>query len=145
MTFKGIDLTQIVLALVAVIGFLLQRAQAKLADASTQDAAYKRLAVIGLSMVADLWGALTEAYRQDMLDGTLDRELYKKIIEEKIEKYTSRAELEKLATAAKLPVPGIIAWLAEFAIDRIMSAHDPDNIGVPQVYPVNAPVYTDAG
>lgn len=139
MNWKGIDLTQLIAGIIAIIGALLARAQTKIAEGNAERNAWARLAVIGLAMANDLWESLTITYQQDMVDGKLDRELYTKILGDKLEKYTSKEELEKIAKAVKLPVPGILAWLAEYIIDRILAAHNPANAGVSaKQYPVTS-------
>jgi hypothetical protein len=140
MTYKGIDMTQIILAVIAIVGMLLTKAQQKLADSKAQESAYARLGVIGLAMLADLWDELSREFQLAIADGNItadERAVLRKVIEAKIEKYSSRGELQKLAEALKLPIPGIIAWFAEYAIDRLTAAHNPANSRVSEAaYPI---------
>ena len=101
---------------------------------SAATAALARLATVGMAMLGDLWASFDAEFQKRFADGKIDaedREAFRKLIDQAIDKYTSRAELEKVAQAAGLPVAGAIAWLAEWAIDRLMQARDPRNAAVP--------------
>lgn len=102
------------------------------------EAAFIRLGAVAFAMAGDLWGQLASEYQNRVADGSIDakdREAFRALIDQNIEKYTSRAELEKLAAATGLPLPGVIAWIAEWVIDRLTKANDPKIMEVPSMYP----------
>jgi hypothetical protein len=148
-TFKGFDLTPVIAGLVAVIGALLTwvsrkvaSSQAASADKSRAETAAIRLAAIGLAMVGDLWDEMSREFQLRIADGEIDaddREAFRHLVSAKIEQYTSADELKKIAEALGLPLPGIIARVAEYAIDRLTKAHDPSTPEVSaKAYPVAA-------
>jgi hypothetical protein len=151
MTFKGIDLTQIIGIVISIIGALLVKAQAKIAASSAKSAAWAQLANIGLSMVRDLWDDLSREFQARVADGVIDaadKEEFRRIVSEKVEQYTSRAELSKIASTIGLPMPGLIAWLAEFLIDRLVKAFDADTPEVADSFSVAeepSPDYASGG
>ncbi len=146
MTFKGLDLTPLLQVLIStvvpIVAGLLLRAQNKIAAANAQDAAWKRLAGIGLAIAGDLWHSLSTEFQTMIADGKIDeaeRAAIKKMVEQKLEQYTSRGEIEKIAVALGLPLPAVIAWVAEYLIDRLTKAHDPMTPDVAEgAYPVRA-------
>ncbi len=127
MTFKGIDLTPILSGLVLVVGYLLQRVTAKMAAAKEQDAAWARLANLGLAIAGDTWNVMSVEFQRAIADGEItasERELLKKVAMEQVEKYSSKTELERIAATLGLPLPAIIGWIGEWLIDRFTKAHD---------------------
>ena len=155
-TFHGFDLTPIISGLVVVVGALftwLARKVAASQDASAEksraETAGLRLAAIGLAMVGDLWNELSREFQLRIADGKIDaddREAFRTLIASRIETYTSAEELKKIAEALGLPLPGIIARVAEYVIDRLTKAHDPLTPEVSaKAYPVDpAPEGTGA-
>lgn len=128
MTFKGIDLTPILSGLVLAIGYLLQRVTAKMAAAKEQDAAWTKLANLGLAIAGDTWNAMSAEFQKAIADGKItseERAALKVIALAQVEKYTSKDELENLARTLGLPLPAIIGWVGEYLIDRFTKAHDP--------------------
>lgn len=158
-SYRGFDLGPIIAGLVTVIGALLAwvgrkiaKAQEASAEQSRAETAALRLAAIGLAMVGDLWHELSREFQLRIADGKIDaddREAFRQMVAAKIEQYTSADELKKIAEALGLPLPGIIARVAEYVIDRLTKAHDPSTPEVSaKAYPVDAavePVFTDAG
>lgn len=149
-TFKGFDLTPLIAGLVAVVGGLLawvgrriSSAQQASAELSRAETAGLRLAAIGLAMVGDLWDEMSREFQVRIADGKIDaddREAFRRLVAGKIETYTSADELKKIAEALGLPLPGIIARVAEYVIDRLTKAHDPVVLEVSDLaYPVKAP------
>lgn len=156
-TIRGFDLTPIIAGLIAVIGavfaWLSRRiavSQEAAAERSRAETAGLRLAAIGLAMVGDLWNELSREFQLRIADGKIDaddREAFRQLVASKIETYTSAEELKKIAEALGLPLPGIIARVAEYVIDRLTRAHDPSITDVSaKAYPVDGePAFTDAG
>lgn len=156
-TIRGFDLTPIIAGAIAVIGavfaWLSRRiadSQAAAAERSRAETAALRLGAIGLAMVGDLWNELSREFQLRIADGKIDaddREAFRQLVAGKIEKYTSADELKTIAEALGLPLPGIIARVAEYVIDRLTRAHDPSITDVSaKAYPVDAePAFTDAG
>lgn len=139
-TWNGIPLLTLFGLLATVITGLLTYLSKKIGAAneaaaaqSSASAAMIRLGAIGFAMVGDLWTTFSAEFQKRIADGQIDaddRAAFRALITTKVEQYTSREELEKLAVAARLPLPGIIAWLAEYAIDRLTQAHDTRNTTV---------------
>ena len=139
-TYKGFDLTPVITILLTLAASAFSWAKLKIAKANeaaaqkeNAAAAFVRLGAIAFAMAGELWGVLSAEFQTRIADGKIDaddRAAFKSIIEQKIEKFTSKAELEKLAKAANLPLPGVIAWVAEYVIDRITKAHDASNSSV---------------
>lgn len=140
MTFKGIDLTPLLTGLVLVVSYLIQRVTSKLADAKTQDAAWTKLANLGLAIAGDVWAAMSAEFQLAIADGRItstERTALKAVAVAQVEKYTSSEELAKIATALNLPLPAVIGWVGEWLVDRFTKAHDPDNQTVSAgAYPV---------
>lgn len=127
MTYKGIDLSGLISVVIAIVGALLTKITAKLAASNAKQAAWAQLANIGLAMVRDLWDELSREFQARIADGMVDaadKDALRAIISAKVEVYTSKAELEKIAKAVGLPLPGVIAWLAEYMIDRLVKSFD---------------------
>lgn len=147
-SYRGVPLSPLFAVLATVVTALLGWLGRKLAsaneaakEASKAQLALTRLGAIAFAMVGDLWTDFSREFQVRIADGKIDaddRLAFRALVDAKVEKYTSREELGKLAAALNLPMPGVIAWLAEWAIDRLTAAHDPD---VPAVssgaYPVS--------
>lgn len=149
-TFRGFDLTPILSGLVLVIGAAFAWVSKKIAAANTATAANAgastallKLGNIGFSMAGDLWSQFSVEFQKRIADGKIDaddREYFRLMVKQNIEKYTSAEELKKIADALGLPLPGIIARVAEYIIDRLTKAHDPVIEEVSDLaYPVKAP------
>jgi hypothetical protein len=107
---------------------LKRKAEAETAASKAQTAMLK-LGEIGLAMATDAWQTLAPAVQARVADGEFsveDRKAIEAIVASLVDKYTSSGELQKIAEALGLPVPGIIAKIAAFIIDRVTAAHDPD-------------------
>jgi hypothetical protein len=143
-TWKGISILPLISALATIVtglfawlGRKIGAANDAAKDKSTVEAAFIRLGAVAFAMAGDLWTKLSTEYQTRIADGSFDaadREAFKTIIGREIERYTSREELVKLAEATKLPLPGVIAWVAEWIIDRLTKANDPDIVAVPSMY-----------
>jgi hypothetical protein len=149
-TFRGYDLTPLIGAAVTILTGLfawlakkIAAAQSASAEASRAQTAQLQLAAIGLAMVGDLWNELSREFQLRIADGKIDaddRQAFRDLIQSRIEKYTSADELRKIAEALGLPLPGIIAKVAEYVIDRLTKAHDPSTPDVSaKAYPVDEP------
>ena len=155
MTFKGIDLSpllQVIMSLVLGLFGWAATALKKKADADTAaskaQTALLKLGQIGLAMATDAWQTLAPAVQVRVADGNFsaqDRADIEAMVGKLLEKYTSSDELQKITEALGLPLPGIIAKLAAFIIDRITSAHDPQllNTASPAAFPVSGRDLTD--
>lgn len=143
MTFKGIDLTPLLSGLVIVVGYLLQRVTAKVAAAQEQNAAWTKLANIGLVIAGDVWSAMSAEFQSVIADGKItaeEREALKKVAMAQVEKYTTGDELSKIAATLGLPLPAVIGWVGEWLVDRFTKAHDTNNQTVSAgAYPVAYP------
>jgi hypothetical protein len=160
-TWKGIPilpvlsvLATIITGLLGLVGRRISAANAAAERASKAQAAMVRLAAIGFALVGKLWGRLSREFQLRFADGKIDdadRAAFRDIVEEELEAFTSREELQKIAEAAGLPLPGIVAWVAEYAIDRLTKAHDPRasdvSAGTFAVKPGedDGPAFSDAG
>lgn len=143
-TWKGIPLLPLITTLATIITGLFTWLGRKIGAANdaaknkaNAEAAFIRLGAVAFAMAGDLWTILSNEFQVRIADGTFDkadRDAFKEIINRQIEKYTSREELEKLAAATGLPLPGVIAWIAEWVIDRLTKANDPDIMEVPSMY-----------
>lgn len=147
-TFKGWDITPLVGIAITVITAALGLVAKKIAAWSASSTALTntqraqiKLAEIGFSMVGDLWTQFSREFQLRIADGKIDaedREEFKRLVSENIEKYTSKEELAKIADALGLPLPGIIARVVEYVIDRLTKAHDPSTPEVSaKAYPVD--------
>ena len=148
MTFKGIDLSPlltVVMSLVTALFGWLATSLKKKADAETANSkaqtAILKLGEIGLAMVTDAWQTLAPAVQQRLADGNFsaqDRADIEAMVGTLLEKYTSSGEIQKITEALGLPLPGIIAKLAAFIIDRVTKAHDPEILtsASPAAFPV---------
>jgi hypothetical protein len=145
---KGWDITPFIgaflFAMTALLTYLAKKigaAQDAVKAESGAKAAAVRLGAIGFAMIGDLWDSLSREFQTRIADGVIDandRAAFGKIVESKIEKYTSADELKKIAEALSLPLPGIIAKIVEYAIDRLTRAHDPEMTDVSaKAYPVS--------
>jgi hypothetical protein len=156
-TYKGFDLTPLIAGVITLLGGLLAWVSRKVAAAQTASAeksrgelALLRVAAIAMAMAGDLWNELAREFQVRVADGSIgpgDREAFRQIVAAKIEEYTSADELAKLAAALGLPLPGLIAKVAEFIIDRVTKAHDVTIQDVSaKAFPVDpAQGFTDAG
>jgi hypothetical protein len=153
-TFKGFDLTPLIAGAITIVGALFAWLARKIAAAQTASAEKSRaelaalqLGAIGLAMVGDLWTELSAEFQRRVADGKIDaedREAFRRLVAAKIEKYTSAEQLKVIAEALGLPLPGIIAKVAEYVIDRLTKAHDGAIVEVSaKAYPVAE--FTDAG
>jgi hypothetical protein len=128
MTFQGFDLTPLLSGLIIVIGALLTRVAGKLAAAKEQDAAWAKLANVGLAIAGDVWTAMSADLQAAIADGKItsaERDALKRAAMEQVARFTSSDELAKIATALGLPLPTVIGWVGEYLIDRFTKAHDP--------------------
>jgi hypothetical protein len=154
--WNGIPLGPVLALLATIVTGILGYLSRKIAAANdaarnqaTVQAAMVRLGAIAFAMAGDLWDELSREFQARVADGTFDaddRAAFKALIQRKIEHYTTKEELEKLAVAARLPMPGILAWVAEWVIDRLSKAHDPNVTEVAAgAFPVKGGEGTDAG
>lgn len=148
-TYHGFDLTPLISGLVVIIGGLLAWLGRKVAAASSASEqlskaqrAQLQLAGIGLAMVGDLWNELSVEFQLRIADGKIDaddRAAFKRIVEAKLEKYSSAEQMKGIAEALGLPLPGVIAKIVEYIIDRLTKAHDPRIAEVSaKAYPIDA-------
>jgi hypothetical protein len=134
-TWKGVPLIPVITALATVITGIFAYLGRKIGAANDAAAAQRnaaaamiRLGAIAFALVGKLWDRLSREFQLRFADGVIDaadKLAFRKIVAEELEEFTSKEELEKLAVAAGLPMPGIIAWVAEYAIDRLTKAHNP--------------------
>ena len=134
-TFRGFDLSPLIGLLITIVtglfAWLARRiaaAQAASAQQSAAQTALLKLSALALTMAGELWSEFSAEFQRRIADGQIDaadREAFRQLVAAKIEKYTSAEELRKIAEALGLPLPGIIAKVTEFVIDRLAKAHDP--------------------
>ena len=149
MNFKGIDLSPLLTIVVSLVtglfGWLAtslrKKAEADTA-ASKATTALLKLGEIALAMATDAWQTLAPAVQARLADGTFsaqDRAEIEAMVGTLIGKYTSSDELAKITSALGLPLPGIIAKIAAFIIDRVTRAHDPEILDSqsPLAFPVS--------
>ena len=149
MTWNGIDLSGILSIVVTIITGLLGWAATSLKKKADADAAASKAATavvklgqIGLAMATDAWQTLAPAIQARLADGSFsadDRKDVEGMVAQLLSKYTSSDELTKITSALGLPLPGIIAQIAAFIIDRVTKAHDPDLLtgtASPMAFPV---------
>jgi hypothetical protein len=94
-------------------------------------------------MATDAWQTLASAVQVRVADGTFsaqDRAEIEAIVGQLLTKYTSSEELTKITEALGLPLPGIIAKIAAYIIDRVTTAHDPDLVTAQSAAPAAFPV-----
>lgn len=160
-TYRGIDLTPIIGAVISGIGLALtwlihkmqaSRAAADAAAATTSSAQFAliRVGELGVLMLGRTWDALSPKMQVMLADGKItaeERAEIEAILRDLLDEFTSEDELEKLARALGLPLAGVIAKIASFVIEKFTAAHDPT---IPTVsanaYPVSVvAIAGDAG
>lgn len=158
MTYKGIDLTPLITLAISLLSTLLGWAGLKVgraADAAkaekTAQAALLRIGVLATTILGRAWDTLAPQVQAAIADGKVtaeERAALERAVRSLVGQFVGEDELEQLARAIGLPLPGLIAKLASMVLDQFTKAHDPD---VPTesalAFPVAAPAagFSDAG
>jgi hypothetical protein len=154
MTFKGVDLTGLLTALIAIVGTLLgwaatwvKKKQQADVEASKVTAAWVKLAAIATAAIGKAWAKLDAEYQQRIVDGAFspeDREALEKMIPDVLLSVVDKATLEEIATTVGIPFPGLVAWVANFFLDKYAKAHDPNVVTESKLaFPITADPGTD--
>lgn len=150
MTFKGIDLSPVMTALMTIVTALIgwvavyiKRRQEAATAESKATQAWLKLAEVVTLIAGRGWERIGPEVQAALADGKIDaaeRAKIEEVAKKLLDEVTDTGTLELLAKAVGLPVPGIIAWIASKLIDLWTQAHDPDILTVStKAYPVVKP------
>jgi hypothetical protein len=123
---------------VAGLGWLTLTVQKKF----KADSAWAKLANIAIALAGKAWERVGPEVQKALADGKItaeERAAIEAAVMQVVEEATDKATLEQIGAAVGLPMPGIIAWIASYFIDKWTAAHDPSNTSVSKLaFPVTA-------
>lgn len=153
-TYRGIDLSPLLGALIAIIGaaitWIANRAQKSSAKANDEVAktsraerALLKLGVIAAGMSGRAWDRIGPAAQAALADGRIDaaeRAHLEAIVQGLLRDFSSEDDLKEITEALGLPLPGIVAKIAAMVLGRFTQAHDEVNTEVSALeFPVAMP------